>query len=179
MADSQQSTGATELLSASVGTWTLDPAATTVELRTKAMWGMAKVKATFTATEGSAVVGADGTVTGTLVVDAASVDSGTPKRDVHLRTKDFFEVETYPTFTYTATSATPAADGTIAIDGTMTIHGQTHPLPLQATVASAGPVRVTVVAETDIDRTQWGLTWTKMGSGINNHVVINAVFTKN
>jgi polyisoprenoid-binding protein YceI len=178
MTDSQQSAGAAELLSASVGTWTLDATATTVELHTKAMWGLAKVKASLTAVEGSAEVGADGAVSGTLVVDAASIDTGNAKRDVHLRSKDFFEVETYPTFTYSAASAAPTADGTIAIEGTLTIHGQTRPLQLLATTTPAGPDRVTVSAETDIDRTQWGLTWTKMGAGIHNHLIITSVFTK-
>jgi polyisoprenoid-binding protein YceI len=168
----------TDLLSASAGTWTLDPSASTVELRTKAMWGMAKVKATFAVLEGSGIVAADGNVIGALVVDAASINSGNAKRDEHLRTKDFFEVETYPTFTYAATGATAAADGTITLAGTLTVHGQTHPLPLTATATPVGADRLTVVAEAEIDRSQWGLTWAKMGAGLHNHVTVTAAFTK-
>ncbi len=176
MTDQQQ--GAGELLSASVGTWTLDPAQSTVELHTKAMWGLVKVKAAFTVLEGSGVVAADGDVTGTLVVDAASIDSGTPKRDEHLRGSDFFEVETYPTFVYTATGATVGADGVIAFTGALTVHGQTHPLPVTATATPIGPDRVTVTGEAELDRTQWGLTWTKMGAGVHNRVIVTAAFTK-
>jgi polyisoprenoid-binding protein YceI len=176
MTDQQH--GASGLLSESVGTWTLDPAASTIELHTKAMWGLAKVKATFTVIEGSGVVAADGDVTGTLVVDAALVDTGNAKRDEHLRGSDFFEVTTYPTFTYAATGAALGADGVITFTGTLTVHGQTHPLSLTATATPAGTDRVTVTAKTEIDRSQWGLTWSKMGAGLHNRVTITAAFTK-
>jgi polyisoprenoid-binding protein YceI len=179
MTEPTPTTGTTDLLAASVGTWTVDPSASTVELHTKAIWGLVKVTATFRVIEGSAVVAADGTVTGTLVVDAASVDSHQAKRDEHLRGKDFFEVETYPVFTYDATGASVAVDGAITISGTMTIHGQTLPLTLAATAAPAGSDRVTVTAVADIDRSKWGLTWTKMGARVDNHVIVTAVFAKN
>ena len=52
-------------LAGAAGSWQLDPAGTTVELRTKAMWGLAKVRGRFNALEGSGVVGEDGTVSGT------------------------------------------------------------------------------------------------------------------
>ena len=174
MTDQQH--GTSELLAVSAGTWTLDPAVSTVELHTKAMWGLAKVKATFTALEGSGVVTADGDVTGTLVVDAASVNTGNAKRDEHLRGSDFFEVATYPTFIYTATGATHGPDGVITFTGTLTVHGQTRPLSLTAT--AAGTDRVTVTAKAEIDRSQWGLTWAKMGAGLHNRVTVTATFTK-
>lgn len=178
MADSSPASGPSELLSTAVGTWTLDPSETTIELHTKAMWGLAKVTGHFTATEGSAVVGSDGSVSGTLVIDAASVNTGTAKRDEHLRTKDFFEVDTYPTFVYAVGAVKPAADGTFAVSGTFTVHGQTRPLDLVATATVTAPGRATVTASADIDRTQWGLTWTKMGARVDNHVIVTAVFTK-
>ena len=178
MADSSPTSGPTELLSTAVGTWTLDQSATTIEFHTKAMWGLAKVVGHFTAVEGSAVVGSDGSVSGTLVIDAASVNTGTAKRDEHLRTKDFFEVETYPTFVYAVSAVKPAADGTLAVSGTFTVHGQTRPLEFIAKAALTEPDRATVTAAADIDRTQWGLTWTKMGARVLNHVIVTAVFTK-
>jgi polyisoprenoid-binding protein YceI len=178
MADSSPASGSAELLSTAVGTWTLDPSATTIELHTKAMWGLAKVTGHFTAAEGSAVVGPDGSVSGTLVIDATSVNTGTPKRDEHLRAKDFFEVDTYPTFVYEVSAVAPGADGTLAISGTFTVHGQTRPLDLVATAALDEPNRATVTASADIDRTQWGLNWTKMGARVDNHVIVTAVFAR-
>ena len=72
-----------------------------------AMWGLAKVKGRFNAVEGSGVIGEDGTVSGTLVFDAKSIDTKNKRRDTHLRSGDFFEVEKYPTFTYAATVSQP------------------------------------------------------------------------
>jgi polyisoprenoid-binding protein YceI len=174
----EQSVGTAKALAEAEGTWVLDPSQTTVELHTKAMWGLAKVKATFTVLEGSAVVGPHGDVTGSLVVDAASVDSGTPKRDTHLRSKDFFEVDRHPSFVYTVTGASIADIDALTFSGTLTVRGQTHPLEVRSTAKTEGPDRVTLTASADIDRSQWGLTWTKMGARLDNQVVVTAAFTR-
>jgi polyisoprenoid-binding protein YceI len=177
MAEGDQGEGA-GLLAAAVGNWKLDPAATTIELRTKAMWGLAKVKAHFKAIEGNAVVGEGGTVSGTIVTDAGSVDTKNTKRDAHLRSGDFFEVEKFPSFTYAVTGARPAAGGKITLNGTFTVRDQTRPLDVLATATENGPDRMTITAETDLDRSQWGLTWAKMGAGLHNHLVITAQFAR-
>src|ERR1700678_135527 len=93
-------------LSAYAGSWTLDPSQTSIEFHTKAMW-VANVKGAFKAIEGSGTVGADGTVGGSIILDAASVDTKKKKRDDHLRTADFFEVSAFPTITFTVTDAHP------------------------------------------------------------------------
>jgi polyisoprenoid-binding protein YceI len=158
------------------GTWTLDPARTSILFHTKAMW-ILKVKGTIQALEGGGTVGDDGGLSGTLVLDAASVDTGNKKRDAHLRTADFFEVDTHPTMTFTAADARPNPAGRVEVTGTLTIHGQSRPITVEADVQVAGG-SATVSAEVDIDRAAWGLTWSKMGAGLANRVVINAVFTK-
>ena len=45
--------GNADLLAVTVGTWRLDPASTTIEIHTKAIWGLAKVKGTFGAASGT------------------------------------------------------------------------------------------------------------------------------
>ncbi len=172
MADMQ-----TGSLATNVGTWTLDKEATTIEFHTKAMWVL-KVKGSFTPLEGSGVVTDTGSVSGNLVIDAASVNTGTKKRDQHLLTADFFDVTKYPTFVYAVTGSSSAADGKVTLSGTFTAHGQTHPLDLLASVSSYGQDKVTIEAEGDLDRTQWGLNWTKMGAGTANHLVVTAVFKR-
>ena len=47
----------------------------------------------------------------------------------------------------------------------------------------SGPVSIddgvaTVKVETDIDRSEWGVSWAKMGAGLKNHVIVTARFTK-
>jgi polyisoprenoid-binding protein YceI len=163
-------------LSALAGSWSLDPSQTSIVFHTKAMW-MFKVKGTIKAIEGGGTVGADGSVSGSLVMDAASVDTNKKKRDDHLRAADFFEVDQFPTITFTISSAHTAGEGKVEVAGTLTIHGQTRPLTFLADV-SVTDGSATVSAEVDIDRSAWGLSWAKMGAGLANRVLVSARFTK-
>lgn len=165
-------------LASLVGTWRLDPAATTVRLRTKAMWGMVTVDGSLRAAEGSGVVDANGSVTGTLVLDATSIDTAQAKRDKHLRGPDFFDVERFPAFTYSVTSATVSPDGAVSILGMFDAHGQTHPLPARGTVTATDGVRITVTVEAELDRSEWGIGSTKLGARLENDITAVAVFTR-
>ena len=163
-------------LSDFVGNWVLDRERTSIEFHTKALW-VFPAKGTFRALEGTGTVTADGGISGALVIDAASIDTKNKKRDTHLRTADFFEVETFPTITYDVTSGRLVSPGTIELDGTLTVHGESRPLAVSANVGdSAGSV--TVTAEVDIDRSAWGLTLTPFGAGLKNKVVMSAQFRK-
>jgi polyisoprenoid-binding protein YceI len=169
----------TELLATAAGTWKLDPADTTIQFHTKAMWGLAKVLGTFRAVSGRGVVDQQGDISGELVVDATSVDTKTKRRDDHLRSADFLDVSKYPTFTFNASQVTPSADGKLTIKGTLLIKDQLHPIELAATTTtSPSSDRVTVSGETTIDRSQWGITWKKMGAGLVNQVVVVAQFVR-
>lgn len=171
----QQGSDASTVLTKATGQWVLDPTATTLAFTTKAMWVL-PVKGTFTAIDGTATVTPDGVVSGSLTIDAASVKTGTAKRDNHLLTADFFDVARFPTLRYDVTSVT-VHGSELQFSGSFTAHGQTHPLVLTGTATSVAG-RLTVVAEGDLDRTGWGLTWAKMGAGIQNHLLITAVFTR-
>jgi polyisoprenoid-binding protein YceI len=164
-------------LSPFAGSWTLDPSHTAIVFLTKAVWVL-NVRGAFQAIEGSGTVGADGSVSGSIVIDAASVDTKKKKRDDHLRTADFFEVTAHPTITFSLTEAHPKGAGKVELAGTLTIRGTTRPVTLLADVSSTDG-SVTISAELDIDRGEWGLTWAKLGAALQNHVVIDARFTKN
>jgi polyisoprenoid-binding protein YceI len=100
----------------------LDPVSTSIEFHTTAMWVL-PVTGRLRATVGSGTVGSDGTVSGTLVLDAASIDTNNTKRDELLRTADFFEVATFPTTVFTAAGGAPAAGGMVQLTGTFEVHG--------------------------------------------------------
>jgi polyisoprenoid-binding protein YceI len=167
------------VLAGAVGTWSLDPSLTTIELRTKAMWGLAKVKGNFKAVGGEGTVTDGSLVNGTLVIDASSASTGNNKRDAHLRSADFFESEKYPTFVFTALSASPAGTDNIKVSGTLTVHGQARPLDIVVTVAQTGPGTATLRSEFEVDRSKWGLTWAKMGAKLVSQVSVSAHYTKN
>ena len=163
-------------LSSFAGNWELDRDRTSIEFHTKALWVL-PAKGTFRALEGKGAVAGDGGVSGTLVIDAASVDTNNKRRDTHLRTADFFDVETFPTMTYEVTSGRLSGTGTVDLDGTFTVHGESRPLAVSAKLGRTAD-SVTVSAEFDIDRSAWGLTLTPFGAGVKNRVVISAQFRK-
>lgn len=163
-------------LSLWAGSWTLVPEETSIVFRTKAMWVLG-VKGTARALEGRGAVAPDGQVTGALVVDASSFDTGNKKRDAHLRTADFFETDQYPTIDFSLTNARPREAGAVELTGDLTIHGQTRPIMLPAQVEAAGD-SATVVAHTDLDRSDWGVTWAKMGARLGTHLEIKARFSR-
>jgi polyisoprenoid-binding protein YceI len=163
-------------LSTLAGSWTLDPTRCSVAFSTKAMW-LFTVHGTVKAISGRGAVGPDGSVSGSLVFDAASFDTRNKRRDTHLRSADFFEVGAYPTFAYAVTGARPLEAGRYEVEGTLTIRDQSRPVTVLADV-QATETAATVTAEVDIDRAAWGLTWAKMGTALANRVVISARFTK-
>jgi len=158
------------------GTWTLDSERTSVKFSTKGMW-VFPVKGTVKAIAGNAEITPDGAATGTLVIDAASFDTKNEKRDAHLRSDDFMEVAKYPLITFKATSGRPIGPGLLEISGVLTIHGHAQPMTLRAEVSGSGN-SATVSTRVEIDRSLWGVSWAKMGTGLKNQVVICAHFDR-
>ncbi len=141
-----------------VGEWVLDPAATTVEFTGKSFWGVLPVRGKFETVSGSGTVGADGAVSGSLVLDAASLNSKNKQRDKHLRSADFFNAEKHPSITVTVTSAT--LDGSsLVCTGTMTAAGVTVPVTFTAHVDSSAADAVVVSAVLPMARSAFGMTW--------------------
>jgi polyisoprenoid-binding protein YceI len=98
-----------------------------------------------------------------VAIDAASVDSQEPKRDAHLRSPDFLDVEKYPQLTFKSTSVTGAGEE-LVVKGDLTIHGVTRPVVLEVEYAGRikdtwGGERAGFSAKTSISRKEFGLTW--------------------
>ena len=72
--------------------WSLDRDGSSVGFTVKTMWGLIPVRGRFDRFAGSYEVGRNGT-TIELTIDADSVDTGNGKRDEHLRSSDFFDVD--------------------------------------------------------------------------------------
>jgi polyisoprenoid-binding protein YceI len=97
-------------------------------------------------------------------IDVASINTGEPKRDEHLKSPDFFDVAKYPTITFRSKSARKTANG-LAVTGDLTIHGVTKEVVLQVEGPSPevrdpwGNLRRGATATTKINRKDFGLTW--------------------
>jgi polyisoprenoid-binding protein YceI len=124
----------------------------------------------------SKVTGTFGEMTGTIevaddvkdskveiVAQAATVDTGTPDRDTHLRSPDFLDVEQYPQITFKSTAiARNGADWKLT--GDLTIRGVSKPATFDVVYEGSatdpyGNQKAAFSASGQIDRESWGLTW--------------------
>jgi polyisoprenoid-binding protein YceI len=99
----------------------------------------------------------------TARVEAASVDTNEPKRDAHLRSADFFDVETYPTLTFTSTNVKRSGDA-LQVTGRLRIKDQEHVVTLEGEMTGPGKdpwgnVRVGFSLAAELEREKWGLGW--------------------
>jgi len=145
------------------GVWQLDAAASTVALRHKTMWGLVTVKGTFAAVGGQGEVQPDGSATGTLTLDAATLDTKNKKRDEHLRSADFFDTANHPEITFAVRSAKAGAGDTVEVSGQLTVRGISRPQNLTARLAGADADALTLDTEFTVDRAEFGLGWNQMG----------------
>ena len=101
----------------------------------------------------------------TLEIDAASINSGTPDFDKHLKTADFFNVEKHPTIRFVSDKFVYDGDKLKEVNGKLTLLGQTHPITFKANQFTCYPnpmVKTEACGgdfEAVIDRTQWGMNW--------------------
>ncbi len=99
-----------------------------------------------------------------VTIDAASIDSREEKRDAHLRSPDFLDVENHPTIEFRSTDVEVVDDERLRVTGDLTIRGVTRPVTLDATFDGEfgdpwGNQRIGFSASAEIDREDWGLTW--------------------
>lgn len=100
--------------------------------------------------------------------DAKSIDTGSERRDGHLRSADFFDVEKYPTITFKSTAFTKVSEGKYKVKGDLTMRGVTKPVELDATARVASNPRsnkpmVNFKVTGTIDRVQFGVGESGMG----------------
>ena len=144
------------------GTWQIDPAHSSLEFQVRNM-GLVTVKGFFSDFEGALEVDADGATRAEGTVQAASVHTRSEKRDQHLRSADFFDVERFPEIAFRVTEVEPD-DGGLRVAGELTIKGITRPIELRAEVTGGGPdpwggERVGVAAFGEVDRRDFDLRW--------------------
>lgn len=155
------STTATTIPGYVAGTWTIDPVHSEVGFVVRHMM-VSKVRGKFATFSGEIVTGQDplgSSVTATI--DLASISTGNDQRDAHIRSADFFEVETYPTMTYRSTGVRVDGDYYV-LDGQLTLKGVTKDVPLRLELNGFGPdayggTRAGFSATAEINRRDFGV----------------------
>ena len=159
------------------GEWFLDPGKSSIRLQSRSM-GLIPVKGVFREVSGYGLISADGRVSGTVTVAAASVDTKNTKRDNHLRSADFFDSANSPDIVFTAAGLRPSGQG-LEVAGTLTVRDRTRPLTFNATASVLDDGEVWLDAEVGINRADYGLTWNSLGMvSMHNTLTIHAVFIR-
>lgn len=103
-----------------------------------------------------------------FTADAASINTEDPKRDGHLKSPDFFDVEKFPTITFKSTSMKPDAKGgktAYILEGDLTMHGVTKRVKLNVIGAAKtvkdpyGNIKNGFRVTGTINRKDFGLSW--------------------
>lgn len=136
------------------GTYTIDPAESEVAFSVRHL-GVATVKGRFGTFEGELTIDADGHVTATGGVLAASVESGNGIRDRRLR-DEFFQTHDHPVIAFAADATPEPADkrGRLHLDARLTIRGTTRPVELELRVHDDR-----IEATGEISQSDFGLEW--------------------
>ena len=146
--------------------WSIDQAHTEISFKVKHLM-ISNVKGSFKTFEGSIyTTGRDfSTAEIDFWIDPASIETGNSKRDEHLRSKDFFDVEKYKEITFIATTVGKANDdGVHELWGELTMVGITKNIKLD--VEFGGIIKDPWTNEKagfsitgKIKRSDWGLVW--------------------
>lgn len=139
-------------------------------------FGYAKVLGRFNVFEGTLQFELDDYTDATLEAEilAESVDTGLAKRDSHLRSPDFFNVQEFPKIFFRSTEVQRTGEKQVRVLGNLTLLGVTapvtldvklnllkqHPLPIMNNVLVAG-----FSAVSEIDRTSFGMKYATGGIG--------------
>jgi len=100
----------------------------------------------------------------TFTIQAASIDTGTPDRDAHLRSEDFFHVEQYPAITFVSTAIRARGGNEFDVTGDLTMRGVTKRITLPVSYLGTardpwGKEKIGFETETTINRKDYGLVW--------------------
>ena len=141
------------------GTWTIDPTHSEVGFIARHLM-VTKVRGSFTDVTGTVEVADDVTASvAHVVIKTASVSTGTPDRDAHLTSADFFDAEVHPEMTFVSTAFTGDT-----LTGDLTIKDVTKPVTLDVEFNGVatdpwGNEKAGFEATADINRTDWNLNW--------------------
>ena len=147
--------------SAAAETFEIDAAHSSISFRIRHI--VAKVRGRFDAFSGSFdyTAGKPATWKASAEIDAASINTNEPKRDGHLRTADFFDVEKCPKIEFKSTRIANADGATAELHGDLTMHCVTKPIVLKLEIGGVDGSKAGMTATGKLDRRQWGMTWNK------------------
>jgi len=124
-----------------------------------------------------------------VVLDPNAVNSGNERRDAHLKTPDFFDVENFPTIEFVGTSIRASGERSYELTGDLTIRGVTKTIVIDATFNGAvrdnrSRDRAGFSGSTTVNRFDFEAAWNAVGEtgtlavGADIRLDIDAEFLK-
>ncbi len=166
-----------------VGAWDIDAVHSEASFVIRHMV-VTKVRGRFDKFEGTIVTAEDPLRSSVeATIDAGSINTNQDQRDDHVRSADFLDVENHPAITFRSTGLRPAGDN-FALDGDLTIRGVTKPVTLDLEVNGFTPdawggTRVGFSASTEINRTDFGVSYNGPIPGADSAMVLSDKVTLN
>jgi polyisoprenoid-binding protein YceI len=150
-------------------TWTIDAAHSELRFGVKHML-ISTVHGSFRKVSGQAKYDGKHLLNATIsaTIDTASVDTGEPKRDEHLRSADFLDAAKYPSITFVSRQVQKKARGAFAVTGDLTLHGVSRPVtlvvdPLSPAIKDpGGKTRMGTSATASLNRKDFGVSFNKL-----------------
>ena len=147
------------------GTYTIDPSHSRIGFVARHAM-VTKVRGSFNDFTGSGVIDADDLTKShvQLTIQAASIDTRNADRDGHLRSNDFFDMETYPEIRFVSTGVEQTGEGEFQVTGDLTIKDVTKPVTVSFEYTGSatdpfGNQRVGFEGTTTVNRKDWGVNW--------------------
>ncbi|MBL8139647.1 MAG: YceI family protein [Acidobacteria bacterium] len=157
---------------AAAQTWDIDTAHSSAQFSVKHLM-VSTVRGDFGKTTGT--IEFDGKNVSSIkvnaTIDATSINTRNEGRDKHLKSADFFDVEKFPTITFTSKSVAAAGAGKFKVTGDLTMRGVTKQVVLDVDGPSAeikgtrGETRIGATATTTINRQDFGVSWSRALDG--------------
>ena len=172
----------------SPGRWIIDPVHSQVSFVARHMM-ISKVRGQFREFSGTIEI-AENPVESSVeaVIKAASVDTGDPGRDEHLRSADFLDVERHPEIRFHSSRIRPVDDDRWHLDGELTVRGITRSVTMSVEFCGVardpwGHARASFLGTTEINRDDFDITWNQtleaggflVGKGVKVEVDVEAV----
>jgi polyisoprenoid-binding protein YceI len=162
------------------GRWPIDPNHSAITFAIRHL-GLSKVRGRFRMFDVSLNIGPSTTDFEVVAnIDLASIDTGNPDRDAHLRSTDFFNVDQHPTMTFRSTRIEPADDG-YTMTGDLTLNGITRSVTLDVesnglvVVPADGRTHFGLSAVGELRRSEFGIEFGLMPIGIDRLALADKV----
>lgn len=156
---------------AAAQTWKIDPSHSSATFTVKHMM-VSNVPGRFGKVEGTIVY--DGKniagVQADATIDATTITTNNEKRDAHLKSPDFFDVNAFPTITFKSKRAEAVGNGRFRLIGDLTMRGTTKEVVLEVEgptdpVTVQNSQRVGATATTTLNRQDFGVSWSRTMDG--------------